>query len=115
MNPRDRELAQLIWNYHRLNHSLEKADAILVLCSHDEAVAKWAAKLFLDQWAPLVIFSGGSGTVTRTLWNEAEADRFARLAIAEGVPANSILVENRSTNTGENIAFTRALLAERRI
>src|SRR5262249_36498629 len=78
-------------------------------------LAKWAAKLFLDQWAPLVIFSGGSGTVTRTLWNEAEADRFARLAIAEGVPANSILVENRSTNTGENVAFTRALLAERRI
>src|SRR5262245_59749853 len=30
-----------------------------------------------------------------------------------GVPAASVLVENQSTNTGENILFTRRLLAER--
>ena len=30
-----------------------------------------------------------------------------------GVPRASILTENRSTNTGENITFTRRLLAER--
>jgi uncharacterized SAM-binding protein YcdF (DUF218 family) len=32
-----------------------------------------------------------------------------------GVPPARILVENRSTNTGENILFTRALLAEKRL
>jgi uncharacterized SAM-binding protein YcdF (DUF218 family) len=32
-----------------------------------------------------------------------------------GVPEEQILVENRSTNTGENIIFTKALLAEKRI
>jgi uncharacterized SAM-binding protein YcdF (DUF218 family) len=32
-----------------------------------------------------------------------------------GVPVESILVENRSTNTGENILFTRELLAEREL
>jgi uncharacterized SAM-binding protein YcdF (DUF218 family) len=30
-----------------------------------------------------------------------------------GVPRDAILVENRSTNTGENVAFTRRLLEER--
>jgi uncharacterized SAM-binding protein YcdF (DUF218 family) len=30
-----------------------------------------------------------------------------------GVPASRILIENRSTNTGENVRFTRALLEAR--
>jgi uncharacterized SAM-binding protein YcdF (DUF218 family) len=30
-----------------------------------------------------------------------------------GVPRDAILVENQSTNTGENVAFTRRLLASR--
>ena len=59
------------------------------------------------------IFSGGLGGITRQLWTEPEAERFAAIARAAGVPADRILVENRSTNTGENVAFTRALLAER--
>ncbi len=32
-----------------------------------------------------------------------------------GVPAESVLVENKSTNTGENIIFTEKLLRERGI
>ena len=32
-----------------------------------------------------------------------------------GVPAEKILVENRSANTGENIRFTKQLLAEKQI
>jgi uncharacterized SAM-binding protein YcdF (DUF218 family) len=32
-----------------------------------------------------------------------------------GVPAEKILIENRSTNTGENIAFVRQLLQKRGI
>ena len=32
-----------------------------------------------------------------------------------GVPEDRILIENRSTNTGENVLFTRRLLADRQI
>jgi uncharacterized SAM-binding protein YcdF (DUF218 family) len=111
--PRIRALVETIWNYHQLNHQLVPSDAILVLCSHDTRVAERGAQLFLDRWAPLLIFSGGLGAITRQLWQEPEADQFARLAVARGVPPDGILVENRSTNTGENVSFTRALLAER--
>ena len=112
MNARVRELAERIWHYHHMNHSLEHADAILVLCSHDTAVADRGAQLFLEGWAELLVFSGGLGAITKRLWTEPEADRFARVAIDYGVPADRILVENRSTNTGENVEFTRRLLAE---
>ena len=113
MDDRIRAFAQRIWDYHRLNHPLSHADAILVLCSHDVAVAVRGAELFLEGWAPLLIFSGGLGAITRRLWHEAEADQFARIAIDRGVPKDCILVENRSTNTGENVLFTRRLLAEK--
>jgi hypothetical protein len=106
-------LARTIWQYHQLHHQLSPADVILVLCSHDTSVAERGAQLFLDGWAPLLIYSGGLGSITSRLWTEPEADRFAAIALGMGVPAGKILIENRSTNTGENVVFTRRLLGER--
>ena len=105
-------LAETIWNYHLMKHQVAKADAILVLCSHDERVAERGAQLFLEGWAPLLIFSGGQGAITKALWEEPEAERFARIAMELNVPRQAILVEPHSTNTGENIQFTKKLLAE---
>src|SRR5580765_3923816 len=85
-DPRIRALAETIWNYHHLNHQLSRADAILVLCSHDTAVATRGAELYLQGWAPLVIFAGGLGSITRSLRHEPEADQFARIAAEMGVP-----------------------------
>ena len=115
MDGRVRELAEKVWHYHQLRQALSPADVILVLCSHDTAVAERGAQLFLDGWAPLLIFSGGLGTITRHLWSEPEADQFAGIAVAMGVPPERILIENRSTNTGENVLFTRRLLDDRQL
>ena len=112
MDQRTHALAETLWNYHLMKHQIEKADAILVLCSHDERVAERAAQLFHEGWAPLVIFSGGQGAITRSLWDEPEAERFAHIAAGLGVPRESILIESHSTNTGENIKYTKQLLAE---
>jgi uncharacterized SAM-binding protein YcdF (DUF218 family) len=108
-------LAENIWRYHQMNQQLKKADAILVLCSHDNRVAETGAGLFLEGWAPLLIVSGGLGVITRDIWSEPEADQFAKIAMDMGVPEERILIENRSTNTGENISFTKTLLAERNL
>jgi len=113
MNDRIRALVEKIWDYHHLDHQLAPADAILVLCSHDKVVAARGAELFLQGWSPLLIFAGGLGAITRRLWQEPEADQFAGIAIEMGVPKDRILVENTSTNTGENILFTKQLLAEK--
>jgi uncharacterized SAM-binding protein YcdF (DUF218 family) len=111
MDDRIHALVEKVWDYHRLDQQLAHADAILVLCSHDKVVAARGAELFLHGWAPLLIFAGGFGAITRRLWHEPEADLFAGIAIEMGVPENRILVENTSTNTGENILFTKRLLA----
>ena len=106
-------LAETLWNYHLMKQQVATADAILVLCSHDERVAERAAQLFHEGRAPLVIFSGGQGSITRSLWDEPEAERFARIAGSLGVSRENILTETQSTNTGENIEFTKRLLADR--
>jgi uncharacterized SAM-binding protein YcdF (DUF218 family) len=113
MDDRIRPLVEKLWDYHHVNHQLAHADAILVLCSHDRVVAARGAELFLQGWAPLLVFAGGLGAITRRLWREPEADQFAGIAIAMGVPKDRILIENRSTNTGENILFSKQLLSEK--
>jgi uncharacterized SAM-binding protein YcdF (DUF218 family) len=112
MHDQAHTLAEKLWHYHQLNHQLQKADTILVLCSHDTKVAERGAELFLEGWAPLLIFSGGLGTITKNIWAEPEANQFAAIAIGLGVPQEKIIVENRSTNTGENVLFTKQLLRQ---
>ncbi|MBD0298406.1 MAG: YdcF family protein, partial [Flavisolibacter sp.] len=105
-------LANKIWDYHHMHHHLEKADCILVLGSHDTRVAERAAELYLQKWAPLLIFSGGLGRLTQEIWQTSEAELFAQIARGMGVPSEAILTESRSTNTGENILFTQKLLQQ---
>src|SRR3982750_3233125 len=109
------ELSKKSWEYHHMNHELERSDCILVLGSHDTRVAERGAELFMQAWAPLVVMSGGSGRLTKEMWTEAEASLFAKIAMDKGVPADSILIEDRSTTTGENILFTQKLLENNRI
>jgi uncharacterized SAM-binding protein YcdF (DUF218 family) len=113
LDRRTRELAQVLWDYHHMAHALVPADAILVLCSHDLRVAERGAELFLKGLAPLLIFSGGLGSITRHLMTRPEAELFADAAARAGVPRERMLLESRSTNTGENVLFTKQLLSER--
>lgn len=115
INPDILKSAKILWDYHHVNHSLHKADCIFVLGSHDTRVAERGAELYLQGWAPLLIFSGGLGRLTKESWSKTEAELFAEIAIQKGVAAEAILIENRSTNTGENVLFTKELLKEKNL
>ena len=105
------QLAQTLWDYMCLKHELEPSDVILVLGSNDLRVAAHAADLYLRGLAPWVVFSGNVGRLTEGVFTKTEAEAFADVALAKGVPASAILLEPRSTNTGENIDMSRELLA----
>jgi uncharacterized SAM-binding protein YcdF (DUF218 family) len=105
-------LARVIWDYHHVNHALQPADCIIVLGSHDPRVAERGAEVFLAGLAPLIVFSGNLGALTSGMWHRPEAEIFADVAAEKGVPRERMLIEARSTNTGENVVFSRALLAE---
>jgi len=104
-------LAKTLWDYHLMHSELSKADIIIALGSKDERVAKRSAELYKQNFAPLILFSGGLGKLTSLETNALpEAERFAKIARTEGVPEEDILIENKSSNTGENIQFSYHLL-----
>jgi uncharacterized SAM-binding protein YcdF (DUF218 family) len=103
-------LGRVLWDYLRIGAQLERCEAIVAFGGHDLRVAEWAAKLWLDGWAPKLVLSGGLGYYTSKIWNEPEAHKFRQIAIERGVKADAILVEDQSKNSGENVALTRKLL-----
>ncbi|KAF6799583.1 duf218 domain-containing protein [Colletotrichum sojae] len=111
--PQTERDAEIVYNYHRMQMPLRPASAVFCLCSLDTRVAARAAQLFLDGYGDYLIYSGGAGKLTENRFSRPEAEVFADIARGMGVPDDKIVVEPRSTNTGENVRFTHALLKER--
>lgn len=115
MTDTHRQYAQIIWNYLTLRQDPKRSDLILVLCSNDLRVADYAADLFMQQYAPRILFTGGiahTNDLLATSWDMPEAEKFAEVARKKGVPSEHILIEHKATNTGENIRFAYDLLQQ---
>ena len=106
---------QVIWDDLGMHQQPEKADVIVGFGNFNTDIARRAAELYHQGYAPKILFTGGLGRNTEGLLPEPEAVRFARVAMECGVPKEDILLEDKSANTKENIEFTRKLLEELRI
>lgn len=99
------ELAQIIWDYMRYEQPLEKSDIIVGFGSSDVRTAEHCARLWHDGFADTIVFCGARGRITRDVFTENEAGVYAKRAIELGVPRDRIVVEHRSTNSGENVKY----------
>lgn len=106
---------QILWDYLSLHQNVEKADVILGFGCYDDNVARRAAELYHQGYAPKILFTGGLGRNTMGLFSVTEAEKFAKVAIDCGVPEEDILLEDQATNTKDNILFSRKLLEEKGI
>lgn len=89
--------------------SLEKTDAIAVVSGGDtDARISEGVKLYLQKWAPKIIFSGAAaeGDVSNAL-------AMQRIAVSKGVPAEDILIEENSKTTTENADFSAKIIQEK--
>ena len=109
MNDKD-SLAKVVWDYMLMHHTLKPMDAIFILGSEDLRVADRAAELFHQGFGKYVICSGLGGVAA--VFDEPEAVVFGRRVEECGVPREKIILEPRATNTGENVQYTKALVAE---
>jgi uncharacterized SAM-binding protein YcdF (DUF218 family) len=117
MKPEALECARLIFEYHKLNHEPRPADAMIVLGTNDIRVAAYAAGLYREQFAPLIVTTGGLAhqqDLLATNWDRPEAEVFAGILCDRGVPRDRVLVEPRALNTAENIRYSRAILEQHR-
>jgi uncharacterized SAM-binding protein YcdF (DUF218 family) len=72
-----------------------------------EAFADAIAEIWSSRLTSVIVISGGQ-TAGET---RPEADVLCELAVARGVPRESMLLERRACNTGENVLMTRDLIA----
>ena len=109
------EPLQIIWDYLGMHQEPCKADVIVGFGNFNTDIARRAAELYHQGYAPKILFTGGLGRNTEGMLPEPEAVRFAKVAMECGVPEEDILQEDRSRNTKENIEFTREMLERLRI
>ena len=137
------EKAEIIWNYHKMNHDMSKddfganTDGILVFGSSDISVADEAAKLWIkiakdrmeakDKF-PFIICSGGIGTGPHSGynlmgWTRPEAEIFSE-RIKSIIKSNAnpiyyeslhILIEDKGKNSGDNVDFTKQIIEQNKL
>ncbi|MFD3946267.1 YdcF family protein [Streptomyces sp. NPDC058579] len=104
--------AQLLWDFQQMGHAPRRCSVGIGLGSHDLGVADVTADLYRRAMFPLIVFTGATSPTTRERMPRGEAEHYRDRARELGVPDSVILVEPRARNTGENIRFSRELLAE---
>ncbi|MET9672348.1 YdcF family protein [Streptomyces sp. NPDC006482] len=98
-----------------MGHTPRPCSVAVGLGSHDLGVADVAVGLYRQGLAPVIVFTGATSPTTRERMPRGEAEHYRERALESGVPEDVVLVEPRARNTGENIRFSRELLAERGI
>ncbi|MCL2094671.1 YdcF family protein [Candidatus Saccharibacteria bacterium] len=104
---------QTVYSYLNLCDELpEHADAIVVGGAGSRVdMAECASRLYFLGLSPIIVVSG----FRHPDFKEAEANLLGDRLLELGVPAEAILRDPKAANTGENILFSAALLADRGI
>ncbi len=103
---------RLLWDYNVMHHEPRAVDVGIGLGSHDIGVATYTAELYRRGLFSSIVFTGANAPTTVAAFPRGEAVHYREHAVALGVPESDVLVETAAADTGENIDFTRALLAE---
>lgn len=110
-----REDVETLWVFHDLQHEPRPVDVGIGLGGHDLGVAVYTAELYHAGLFPQIVFTGANAPTTVDAFPQGEALGYRDRAIAEGVPAEAVLVEPAATNTSENLEYSRKLLAENEV
>jgi uncharacterized SAM-binding protein YcdF (DUF218 family) len=90
-------------------------DCVIVLGSNDREVARFAGDLCATYRYPVIVFSGKSGRNTGALYERSEAEEFAGIAGRQIPKSTLVFLEEKATNTAENILFSIQMVKSRGI
>ena len=100
--------AYKIFSYLYLREVRQKVDAIIGFGHFDMKIPRTCGKLYQEGYAPKIIFTGGVGAGTADLQkNEALVFHDELLRHYPDIPEDDVLIEDQSTNTGQNIHFLK--------
>lgn len=111
-----------ITNFIFIEDNIYKADAILIPGGSDPELGEYAAKLYKDKYAKIVVPSGGTSIKTgkfngvkskQEIYNReylSDWEFLNHVLTLNGVPEEAIIREDKSGYTKENALFTRQVL-----
>lgn len=103
-HPEGKELYLQLFDSLAVRSEPRKSDAIFVFGSPSNARIEKAIELYKADFAPKIILSGRGPHYKKT--NKSEAARMEELALAAGVPRDSILTEDQSVTLPDNTKRT---------
>jgi hypothetical protein len=105
--------AYKLFNYLYLQNKPRKSDLIIGFGHFDLKIPRKCADLYLQGYGSKILFTGGIGAGTADL-QKPEARAFFDI-LKQGypdIPEEDILIEDQSTNTGENIEFSANIVKQ---
>lgn len=91
------------------NDEMKPADVIVVLAGEETERVEHGVRLFREEWSKKdrIVMAGGP-----VVWKYSWASLMREHAVALGVPAGRIVLEDRSRSTEEDALFTRDILRQ---
>lgn len=98
---------KVVGDYMLVETPIARADvALLFGGEHADEIANHAADLYHQGYFGLIVVSGAPSTSKGVM----EAKQMRDVLVARGVPDDIIMIEDKATNTGENVKYSMALL-----
>jgi uncharacterized SAM-binding protein YcdF (DUF218 family) len=108
------ENAGTVFSYLSMRDPEKKADIIVGFGHFDMNIPRQCGALYKKGLAGKILFTGGRGAGTADLeGTEGAAFRKELMRVYPDIPEDAVIVEDDSTNTGENVRFSEALLKAR--
>lgn len=107
------EHAKVLRDYLYLDQSIQKSDIAIVFWSQSIKVAEKGIKLYKDWYVSKILFTWWLWKYTKSdkrFTNSSEAETFKQIALQQWIPTKDIITENKSTNTWENIEYSKQMI-----
>jgi len=105
----------IIYNWLAITDRLEKAELIFLFGGAIIKTAEKGFDLINNDYAPLIVVTGRTGTFGNPKWTKPIADVFAEYLRKQGIRKECILIQNRSMNTLEDVLYTLPILERNNI
>lgn len=108
------QAAKVLFEYLYLRDGvLSQGDIVIGFGHFDMRIPSQCGEIFSQGLAPKILFTGGRGAGTADIeGTEGEAFQEAVKRVYPEITPMDVIIEKYSTNTGENILFSEALLQE---
>ncbi len=104
------EAVSLLYNWLAISDEPQDADLVFLFGAPTLAIPRKGLELYKAGFAPYLIATGERSLTEESGWEKTLADTYAEYLMENGVDGRSILLQNTSLNTLEDVTFSLGAL-----